>query len=196
MRVFGFYRDDADAVDLSISSLFPEPREILLFGGGFLKVRRVGGQIFGFKGFALLYSDYSEGENGITLILNSPLFITDFGFFSDDPSALTAVGVPLDYEACKVYILEGDRDGFSPLMRTKRVGGGVELSFSGEGLRVEVRGKGRLEEKGNASPRRYAALPKIFGKLWRLKVFLLPEEAKRRARTVEIWESGLYGIHP
>ena len=194
MRVFGLYRREGDSVDMSMLPFFPQPDRVVLFGGDLLVLNRVMGIVHGFSGFALVYGPLETGENEVLVNVDGPLFVSEGGFFSDDPAALVAMGLNLDLAACRRFVEEGDYEDFVPVSGAKRYGGKVLLRLSPEGLKVEVKGEGEIQVQEADKPEKYRVIPEMIGTLWRVRLMTMPSHKKRRAYTVEKWASGFLSL--
>lgn len=194
MRIFGFYRAGEEGIDLSMLPFLPEPDRTVLFGGNLLVLRRVMGMVFGFSGFALVYGEVEEAGGKVVIDVGGPLFVSEGGYFSDDPAALVAMGLPLDVAACRRFLEEGDYEGFAPVGGTRRYGGRAVLRLSKGGMEISVEGEGRLNLGDVRKPDKFSFLPEVLGPFWKLKMMALPPPKRRRAYVLERWASGFAGL--
>ncbi len=134
------------------------------------------GYVYGFKGFIALFADMGE-------LIVGPLFATDSGYFSDSVSALERIGVPIDPEKCKRFINEGMFEDFSPLKYTRVVGGMVNINFEAGNIRFDVVEKGINFRC--VKPKNFTVIPRIYGKIWFLKLVFMGSAKRRRAFTLE-----------
>lgn len=172
----------------------PEPDRVVLFGGGLLTLKRALGIVHGFSGFALLYGPHTSGEGEVVVETDGPVFVSEGGYFSDDPAALVAMGLSLDLGACERFLESGDYGGFVPVVGATRYGGKVRLRFSAEGMRIEEAGEGSLKVDTEKRPERFNVLPDLLGTLWRIKLATMSPERKRRAYAIERWFMGFAGL--
>ncbi len=172
----------------------PEPDRVVLFGGGLLTLRRALGIVHGFSGFALLYGPYVSNGAEVVVETDGPVFVSEGGYFSDDPAALVAMGLPLDLEACRRFLDVGDYGEFVPVAGATRYGGKVVLKFSAEGMRITESGDGNLSVDDEERPDRFNVLPELLGALWRVKLATMSSEKKRRAYALERWATGFAGL--
>jgi len=156
-------------VDMSMLPFFPQPDRVILFGGDL---------------------PLEIGEDEALVSVDHPVFVSEGGFFSDDPAALVAMGLNLDLAACKRFVEEGDYGEFVPVIGAKRYGGKVLLRFSPEGLKVEVRGEGQISVRDIPRPKKFIVVPEMMGVLWKVRLMAMPPHKKNRAYTVEKWASG------
>jgi len=195
VKVFGFYKADRGSVDLSMIPFLPEAEKVVLFGGGLMVLKRALGIIHGFSGFASLYLQPKEKDGRAWIETEGPLFISEGGFFSDDPAALVGVGVELDLKACKEFVEKGDDGKLVPLKGTIRYGGTVRIQFGVEGMDMKVVGKGNIPVHpvrgiGNG----YDVIPELLGSFWRVKLITTRGGKRRRLFTVERWAKGFLGL--
>lgn len=172
----------------------PEPDRVVLFGGGLLTLKRVLGMVHGFSGFAFIYGPYVSNEGEVILETDGPVFISEGGYFSDDPATLVAVGLSLDMEACKSFLEMGDYGEFVPVAGATRRGGRVRMRFSAEGMDIEESGEGGLNVDGEERPEKFNVLPDLLGALWRIKLATMSPDKKRRAYAIERWARGFAGL--